>query len=63
MNIEREETGTLTATLKVKLMPEDYNPGCGEGPEGAAQERRASRVPSWPGAHDLIKKRVGRTYW
>ena len=27
MNIEREETGTLTATLKLKLLPEDYAPG------------------------------------
>ena len=27
MNILKEETGALTATLKVKLTPEDYSPG------------------------------------
>jgi hypothetical protein len=52
MNIEREETGTLTATLKVKLSPEDYNPRSGKGFARAAQERGAAWVSAWPGAHD-----------
>lgn len=61
MHIEREETGTLTATLKVKLMPEDYNPGV----EKALKEQRKNAVlpgfrPGQVPMH-LIKKRVGRT--
>ena len=61
MNIEREETGTLTATLKVKLQPEDYTPGV----EKALKEQRKSAVlPGFrPGQvpMTIIKKRVGRT--
>ena len=61
MNIEREETGTLTATLKVKLSPEDYNPGV----EKALREQRKNAVlPGFrPGQvpMTIIKKRVGRT--
>lgn len=60
MNIEREDTGTLTATLKVKLTPEDYTPGV----EKALKEQR--RTASWPGFRPgqvpmtIIKKRVGK---
>lgn len=61
MNIEREETGTLTATLKVKLQPEDYAPGV----EKALKEQRKNAVlPGFrPGQvpMTIIKKRVGRT--
>jgi trigger factor len=61
MNIEREETGTLTATLKVKLQPEDYTPGV----EKALKEQRKNAVlPGFrPGQvpMTIIKKRVGRT--
>jgi len=61
MNIEREDTGTLTATLKVKLSPEDYNPGV----DRALREQRKSAVlPGFrPGQvpMTIIKKRVGRT--
>ena len=61
MNIEREETGTLTATLKVKLLPEDYSPGV----EKALKEQRKNAVlPGFrPGQvpMTIIKKRVGRT--
>ncbi len=60
MNIEREETGTLTATLKVKLSPEDYTPGV----EKALKEQRKTAVlPGFrPGQvpMSIIKKRVGR---
>ena len=60
MNIEREETGTLTATLKVKLAPEDYTPGV----EKALKEQRKSAVlPGFrPGQvpMTIIKKRVGK---
>jgi trigger factor len=60
MNIERENTGTLTATLKLKLSPEDYNPGV----EKALKEQR--KTASWPGFRpgqvpmSIIKKRVGK---
>ncbi len=60
MNIEREETGTLTATLKVKLTPEDYTPGV----EKALKEQRKNA--SWPGFRPgqvpmtIVKKRVGK---
>ncbi|MBK7383326.1 MAG: hypothetical protein IPI81_08310 [Flavobacteriales bacterium] len=61
MNIQREETGTLTATLRVKLTPEDYNPGV----EKALKEQRKNAVlPGFrPGQvpMTLIKKRVGRS--
>ena len=43
MNIEREETGTLTATLKVKVSPEDYTPGV----EKALKEQR--KTAAFPG--------------
>lgn len=60
MNIEREETGTLTATLKLKLLPEDYNPGV----EKALKEQRKSAVlPGFrPGQvpMSIIKKKVGK---
>ncbi len=60
MNIQKEETGALTATLKVKLSPEDYNPGV----EKALKEQRKNAVlPGFrPGQvpMSLIKKRVGR---
>ena len=60
MNIEREETGTLTATLKLRLLPEDYNPGV----EKALKEQRKSAVlPGFrPGQvpMSIIKKKVGR---
>ncbi|MBK8499692.1 MAG: trigger factor family protein [Flavobacteriales bacterium] len=60
MNIEKLETGSLTATLKVKLSPEDYNPGV----EKALKEQRKSAVlPGFrPGQvpMTLIKKRVGK---
>ena len=61
MNIERVETGNLTATLNVKLSPEDYTPGV----EKALKEQRKNAVlpgfrPGQVPMH-LIKKRVGRT--
>jgi trigger factor len=60
MNIEREETGPLTATLKVKLAPEDYNPGL----EKALKEQRKNAVlPGFrPGQvpMSIIRKRVGK---
>lgn len=60
MDILKEETGALTATLKVKLTPDDYNPGL----EKALKEQRKSAVlPGFrPGQvpMSLIKKRVGR---
>lgn len=60
MNIEKQETGNLTATLKVKLSPEDYNPGV----EKALKEQRKNAVlPGFrPGQvpMTLIKKRVGK---
>lgn len=60
MNIEREETGTLTATLKVKVSPEDYTPGV----EKALKEQR--KTAAWPGFRpgqvpmNIVKKRVGK---
>jgi trigger factor len=61
MHIEREETGTLTATLKVKLMPEDYNPGV----EKALKEQRKNAVlPGFrpgAGAHAPDQEARGRT--
>ncbi len=61
MNIERVETGSLTATLKVKVTPEDYTPGV----EKALKEQRKNAVlpgfrPGQVPMH-LIKKRVGRS--
>lgn len=60
MNIEREQTGTLTATLKLKLSPEDYAPAV----EKALKEQR--KTASWPGFRpgqvpmSIIRKRVGK---
>ncbi len=60
MQIEREETGTLTASLKLTLKPEDYTPGV----EKALKEQR--RTASWPGFRPgqvpmtIVKKRVGK---
>ncbi|MBK6341371.1 MAG: trigger factor [Flavobacteriales bacterium] len=60
MNILKEDTGTLTATLKVKLSPDDYAPGV----EKALKEQRKQAVlPGFrPGQvpMSLIKKRVGK---
>ena len=60
MNIEREDTGTLTATLKVKLTPQDYTPGV----EKALKEQRKQAVlPGFrPGQvpMTIIRKRVGK---
>jgi trigger factor len=60
MHIEKEETGTLTATIKVKLTPDDYSPGV----EKALKEQRKQAVlPGFrPGQvpMSLIKKRVGK---
>jgi trigger factor len=60
MNIEREDTGTLTATLKVKLSPEDYTPGV----EKALKDQRKQAVlPGFrPGQvpMTIIRKRVGK---
>lgn len=60
MHIEREETGTLTATLKLKLAPEDYTPGV----EKALKEQRKNAVlpgfrPGQVPMH-LIKRKVGK---
>ena len=61
MNIEREETGALTATLKLKLVPEDYTPAV----EKTLKEQR--RTASFPGFRPgqvpmaIIKKRIGRS--
>jgi trigger factor len=60
MNIEREETGTLTATLKVKLSPEDYNPGV---EKALKEQRRQAVLPGFrPGQvpMSIIRKRVGK---
>ncbi|MBK9176553.1 MAG: trigger factor [Flavobacteriales bacterium] len=60
MTIDKVETGTLTATLKVKLSPDDYTPGV----EKALKEQRKQAVlPGFrPGQvpMSLIKKRVGK---
>ncbi len=60
MDILKEDTGALTATLKVKLGPDDYNPGV----EKALKEQRKQAVlPCFrPGQVplSLIKKRVGK---
>lgn len=60
MNILREDTGTLTATLKVKLTPEDYNPGL---EKALKEQRKSAQLPGFrPGQvpMSLIKKRVGK---
>ena len=61
MNIEREETGTLTATLKLKLVPEDYTPGV---EKTLKEQRKTASMPGFrPGQvpMSLIKKRIGRS--
>lgn len=61
MNIEREETGTLTATLKLKLDPADYGPAV----DRVLKEQR--KTASWPGFRpgqvpmSIIKKRIGKS--
>ncbi|MDQ3100020.1 MAG: trigger factor family protein, partial [Bacteroidota bacterium] len=60
MHIEREETGTLTATLKLKLAPEDYTPGV---EKALKEQRRTAVLPGFrPGQvpMNLIKRKVGR---
>lgn len=60
MNIEREETGTLTATLRVKLQPEDYSPGV---EKSLKEQRKTAVLPGFrPGQvpMSLIKKRAGK---
>ncbi len=60
MNIEREETGELTAILKLKLEPADYGPAV----EKVLKEQR--KTASWPGFRpgqvpmNIIKKRIGK---
>ncbi len=61
MNIEREETGALTATLKLKLVPEDYTPGV---EKVLREQRKTASMPGFrPGQvpMSLIKKRIGRS--
>jgi trigger factor len=61
MNIEREETGTLTATLKLRLEPADYVPAV----DKVLKEQR--RNAQWPGFRPgqvpmtIVKKRIGRS--
>lgn len=61
MNIEREETGTLTATLKLKLDTTDYEPAV----EKVLKEQR--RTAAWPGFRpgqvpmSIIRKRIGKS--
>lgn len=60
MNIEREDTGTLTATLKVKLSPEDYAPGV---EKALKEQRKQAALPGFrPGQVPMaiIRKRVGK---
>ncbi len=61
MNIEREETGSLTATLKLKLVPEDYTPAV---EKILREQRKTASMPGFrPGQvpMSLIKKRMGRS--
>ncbi len=61
MNIEREETGTLTATLKLKLVPEDYTPGV---EKTLKEQRRTASLPGFRAGQvpmAIIKKRIGRS--
>jgi trigger factor len=60
MNIEREDTGTLTARLKVKLPPEDYAPGV---EKALKDQRKSASLPGFrPGQVPMaiIRKRVGK---
>ena len=61
MNIEREETGTLTARLRVSLQPADYQPGV---EQALKQQRKTAALPGFrPGQVPMaiIRKRVGRS--
>lgn len=61
MNIEREETGALTATLKLKLTPEDYAPAV---ERTLKEQRKTASLPGFrPGQVPMaiIKKRIGRS--
>ncbi|MBP8823450.1 MAG: trigger factor [Flavobacteriales bacterium] len=61
MNIEREETGTLTATLMLKLDTSDYAPAV----EKVLKEQR--KTAAWPGFRpgqvpmSIIRKRIGKS--
>lgn len=61
MNIEREETGTLTATIKLKLDPTDYAPAV----DKVLKEQR--KTAAWPGFRpgqvpmSIVKKRIGKS--
>ncbi len=61
MNIEREETGALTATLKLKLDPADYAPAV----DKVLKEQR--KTAAWPGFRpgqvpmSMIKKKIGKS--
>ncbi|MCW5899348.1 MAG: trigger factor [Flavobacteriales bacterium] len=60
MIIEKEDTGVLTATLKVKLAPEDYAPGV---EKALKEQRRQAVLPGFrPGQvpMNIIRKRVGK---
>lgn len=60
MNIERQDTGTLTATLNVKLTPEDYTPGV---EKALKEQRKNATLPGFrPGQvpMSIIRKRVGK---
>ena len=60
MNIEREETGNLTATLNLVLSPDDYAPGV----DKVLKEQR--KTAAWPGFRpgqvpmSIVKKRIGK---
>ncbi|HEY0976696.1 MAG TPA: trigger factor [Flavobacteriales bacterium] len=61
MNIERQDTGTLTADLKLKLAPEDYTPGV---EKALKEQRRTATLPGFrPGQVPMaiIRKRVGKS--
>lgn len=60
MNIEREETGALTATLKLRLTPEDYSPGV---EKALKEQRRTAALPGFRAGQvpmAIIKKRIGK---
>ncbi|MCB0771788.1 MAG: trigger factor [Flavobacteriales bacterium] len=61
MNIERQETGALTATLKLKLEPADYLPSVDKE---LKEQRRKAALPGFrPGQVPMaiIRKRVGKS--
>ncbi|MCB0794722.1 MAG: hypothetical protein KDB88_08295 [Flavobacteriales bacterium] len=60
MHIEKQETGTLTARLKVKVAPEDYTPGV---EKALKEQRRTASLPGFrPGQvpMGIIRKRIGK---